>query len=479
MLYALLLTAALASEPAWTVDLGEGGALPFAAPGAILVWLPQDVVSLDPSTGDELWRRPHGGALRGDLFGPVPGSPVVLLSRFTADGTGFDLVDARSGDVRWTAPDGRVVLGAYHHDGSVLVVWDLAEEPGRLGLTRVDLSEGEVWTVPDAIASPPPVVPVSPGRRGRAYTVRATPLPRFDEASVWTAWAPRDGVVRRDWSDGAVRWRLVLPLTGSTLPLEGFADPVLTGDLLLLPVEPDRVAALQAQGGLAWRRGRNKGPVQHLVVAGDTVASGGGDFVQAASLADGKRRWRVRVSPVDLAADGAGVVVLDSDGVAHRFGRDGEAVYDVAVREDDLQRAVGIVLRPDLDVVLLEAGAVGLDPTTGAVRWRVAGQPVADLSDPARRAPMEGPSAWTPEDLYRDVAGDPDAHWWVTRERSALGVAELVVHRTDLATGDDASVGLGASSPHWVRVGDVVAVFDYGGEIRAYALAGRGGTGSD
>ncbi|MBW2254833.1 MAG: PQQ-binding-like beta-propeller repeat protein [Deltaproteobacteria bacterium] len=504
MITALLacVLAASAVDPAWTMRLGEGGALPFLSDaGVVLVWLPQEVLGLDPEDGELLWRRPQRTVARGDLFHRVPHTPYVLFSSHAPGPDTFELVDARTGETAWTAPPGQVVLGVYPSgrgaaaEGalvghSVLVVSDLVEDPGHFGLARVDLPVGTVaWAKPDAMRAPmraPPVVlRTHPGRRSQALTTRGNPGPRFHEEGVLSYWSPRDGLVRRGWADGEVRWRLVLPGLEPRLPVDGFADLVVEGDMLLLPADARRLTMVDARvGSPLWRpgRGRTRGPVNHVRVSEETVVVAGEAWVDAFRLRNGGRAWKSRVQTsapvVEVAVGLGGAFVLDDQGVVTGLSvADGAIRFVRSVRDSDLEPVGDLVVRADSLVHRMDCGVVALDPASGEVLWRVSGPPVlgrfgADLM----RIPLGGlRPPWDDHDLYRETPpGDSERfHYWSSRERGPEGRLVEVLHRTDLDTGSDTSVPLGSEQPQWLldfRTGTAL-VFEYGGEVTAWRFA--------
>jgi len=494
---ALLAWVALAADPTWTARLGEG-ALPFLSDaGVVLVWLPEEVAGLDPEEGEILWRRPQGTAARGDLFHRIPHTPYVLLSSYAPGPDSFEVIDARTGETAWTAPPGRVVLGVYPAPAadpatedarSVLVVTDLVAEPGHFGLARVDLSGGTVvWTQPDAMRAPPILLPAHPGRRSQALTVRGNPGPRFFDDGVLSYWSPLDGLVRRGWDDGVLRWRLVLPGLEPRLPVDGYAGLVLEGDVLLLPAAERRLTAVDARSGaLRWRagRGRTRGPVRWVRVSGDTVVVAGGSRVDAFRLRDGGRAWK---HGVQTEAPVAGVVVgqdqafvLDDRGVVTALSlADGATRFVRSVRDSDLEPVGDLVIRAGAVVHRMDCGVVALDPASGEVAWRVSGPPAASRpgSDLMRIPLGDVRPRWEERDLYREEPpGEADRfHYWASRERGPEGRLVEMLHRTDLDTGADTSMSLRAEQPQWLLdpgTGTAM-VFEYGGEVTAWRFPGR------
>lgn len=205
----------------WFSDLGDDvDAVPALACGAVLAAGVNDLVALDPETGEEYWRVDTGGngetavAVTGETVYVAGVDPLAVDARTgevqwradggdtlatddtgvyttrNANGTGGIYAHGRDGRERWHLALGKIVGSATAHDGAVYV----ADNDGRV--YAVDAATGEThWS-----RAPPGVRKIHSGLavRGEDVVVPAGVGEQsvvLDAASGETRWRADTGIV--------------------------------------------------------------------------------------------------------------------------------------------------------------------------------------------------------------------------------------------------------------------------------------------
>jgi outer membrane protein assembly factor BamB len=160
-----------------------------------------------------------------------------------------------------------------------------------------------------------------------------------------------------------------------------------------------QVAALDVQSGQAAWRANVGAPLSAGVGSDgrfDAVVTQGGDLVV---LDNGVERWRAKVDSSVVTAPlvaGERVFVLGVDRVVTAFDAlDGRRLWELRRPGDALTLSQAGVLTAYKDTLVVGQGArlLGLDPTTGAVRWDVAVSASRGTNEVERLADLVGPAS--------------------------------------------------------------------------------------
>jgi outer membrane protein assembly factor BamB len=286
----------------WRTDLGAPVTAGPALAGSRLIAGTEgnEVVALDATTGDVLWRTPTASPPRGRL--DVTAAAIYLR---TDDG-GVHAVRLEDGAQLWEVAPGRGA-GAPVLAGEVLVV---ATRSGDI--VGLDPRTGqELWRTAGGkgIEADPALLGdrVGVGDIGGRLLLLDPRDGRIEEILTLggdfqgpplglgglVVGAPRSGVVALDTpvgdDDGVERWRTV---TGE--PTRGAM--VSAGDLLIVDASPDLLALNIADGTRVWRYTSRALVVTFGVGDGLAIAGMHTGEVHAVDLATGERVWRYRTN---------------------------------------------------------------------------------------------------------------------------------------------------------------------------------------
>ena len=278
--------------------------------GDLLVATKEQVVVLDPETGDVRWARtdilkPPSGIISNP--GPFPTaeySPISLTSSAvfrTKDG--MAVVDLASGETLWdsTAVHLKKVRGhlAVLQHGLVLVYGETPES--KKTLVAVEMATGEVRWRQDSLFRKSPKIEKVNSVRFLAW--QQTPV--VDSDSTLILWLSKDGPMKLDARSGEVLWRSSFEKDPPLLS-QGYGPMVYHNGVLYAPYKKKMVAFNTEDGSLLWERRKNfRNPVVQMeitdhgmVVRGrkydeDDPAGPGKDFfVDLVDLSNGESLWQ-------------------------------------------------------------------------------------------------------------------------------------------------------------------------------------------
>ncbi len=283
--------------------------------GDLLVATKEQVVVLDPKTGDVRWARtdilkPPSGIISNP--GPFPTaafSPIPLTSSGvfrTKDG--MAVVDLVSGETLWdsTAVPLKKVRGhiavPQHH--MVLVYGETPES--KRTLVGVDIGTGEVRWRQDTLFRKSPKI-----EKVNSIRFLAGQGPVVDSDSTFILWLSKDGPMKLHARSGEVLWRSPFRKNPPLLS-EGYAPMIYRNGVLYAPYKKKVVAFNTEDGSVIWERRRKfRNPVvqmevtdRGLVVRGRMPDEAGRRpddppgprkdfFVDVVNLTNGESLWEV------------------------------------------------------------------------------------------------------------------------------------------------------------------------------------------
>jgi outer membrane protein assembly factor BamB len=253
--------------------------------GDLIVGTKEEVVVLDPETGDPKWTRsdilkPPGGLRVNDKindvgadklfpyptqhYNPIPFTPYGVVR--TNDG--IVMIDLRTGETMWdsTAVPLEKVRGHFpvpQHD--MVLVYGEAPESKRT-FVAVDLATGEVRWQQDTLLRKSPNMPRA--ESVRSFVGHQPPLVDSDTTLILNV--SKDGPMRIDSRSGELLWRLDLDKDAPHLRA-GYAPMLYEDGVLFTPYEKKLMAVNTSDGSVIWDR---KGGFRSRVTQMDLAAHG-------------------------------------------------------------------------------------------------------------------------------------------------------------------------------------------------------------
>ncbi len=278
--------------------------------GDLMVGTKEEVVALDPETGDVRWSRndilkkPGGlvinpGLFPGAAFDPIPFSPYGVVR--TNDG--IVMIDLGTGETLWDStavPLDKVRGHLTVPRHNMLLVYGETPESKRT-LVAVDIATGEVGWRQDTLfrRSSPNLQRINSLR-----SLSGQQPPLVDTDSTFILNLSKDGPMRIHSHTGELLWRLDLKKDPPLLR-EGYAPMSYDSGVLFVPYEKKLVAVNTNDGSVIWDRRRNfrsrvaqmKLTPHGLVVRGrkpdeeDPAKPGSDFFIDLVDLATGTSTW--------------------------------------------------------------------------------------------------------------------------------------------------------------------------------------------
>ncbi len=230
--------------------------------GDLLVATKDEVVVLDPETGNVRWSRndilkPHGGIVinlgpfPGAAFDPIPFSPYGVVR--TNDG--IAMIDLWTGETRWdsTAVPLEKVRGhlAVPQHNLVLVYGETPESERTV--VAVDVATGDVGWRQDTLfrRSSPNLQRINSLR-----SLSGHQQPLVDSDTTFILNLSKDGPMRIHSRTGELLWRLDLD-ENPPLLREGYAPMLYDSGVLFAPYDRKLVAVNVGDGSVIWDRQDN------------------------------------------------------------------------------------------------------------------------------------------------------------------------------------------------------------------------------
>ncbi|MCC7200361.1 MAG: PQQ-like beta-propeller repeat protein [Gammaproteobacteria bacterium] len=307
-----------AAEPLWESSLPAPAAWHrLTGIGTLVVGTGDSLLSLDPDSGQLLWRR-------GDITGSAPylvrevdDLPLLVVGEFSAEAssqTGPTGVNYITGETAWrAAPSGGRTLGIFPVPArNLVVVFETVGEgmPGGQGVyvRGIQASDGlTLWRTRYRAGASPLTLhrPDDDGTPSSGDDLSGHPAPVVADGVMYV---PFDGLAAIDLADGHISWDVSF-LTADRRYKRAYPAPVVADDLVFAAGHDGAVYALERSSGrVRWKATEiPSGLVSQLLITTDTVfARIGGNFysqkerqylldkplgVIAIDRASGARRW--------------------------------------------------------------------------------------------------------------------------------------------------------------------------------------------
>lgn len=365
---------ALAAAPLWETTLPAPASWHrLTGIGTLLVGTEDGLLSLDPDSGQLLWRRDDISRSAPDGVREIDGLPLVVVTEFGGDVSsrlGPTAVNYVTGETAWRAEPGGRGLGIFPvPERNLVVLFETAgnETPDGPGVYArgIQASDGAVlWRLRFRAGASPLTLhlPDEAGALPGKEDLSGHPAPVVADDVMYV---PFDGLAAIDLADGHLVWDFRFE-TADRNYKQAYPAPVVADDLVFAGGRGGALYAIErASGRVRWQgQGGSSGLVSQLVVTADTVfARIGGNFysqkerqylletplgVIAFDRASGTRRWEylaahdgitnlvyVADRRVIAFADGHDIIGIDS-------GAGGKAVESFRVPIEFKRRITGV-----------------------------------------------------------------------------------------------------------------------------------------
>ena len=295
---------------------------------------------------------------------------------------------------------------------------------------------------------------------------------------------PRDGVVGIDLASGRPRWRA---------HLGGDANGVaVSGDRAIVGSDDGVITAIDLQSGAVIWSSRLSGkayasplPLGDQVIVGD--ASG---TVRALALADGSSRWQVQLDGAirgGASADASAIYAVSQGGEAVALRQDGSTIWRsrldkvaagagaIAVYAAPIVAGSLLIIPFARDTYYATPGVLALDRRSGKLAWLARGQGASDWGNVRMTPALTGGALVWPEPYSGDVVG-LDATTGAVRFRRTVGACFFPSWASPAAAGDVVYVPRFDGSLYAVRALDGAVLWQvYLGEERRVGVVAPGG----
>lgn len=367
---------ALAAAPLWQATLPAPARWHrLTGIGTLLVGTGDGLLSVDPDSGQLLWRRDDLGGSVADSVHEIDGLPLVVVTEFGGDVSGRlgpTAVNYVTGETAWRAAPGGPSLGVFPvPERNLLVLFETAgnetpEGPG-VYVRGIQASDGSaLWRIRFRAGASPLTLhhPDEAGAPPGKEDLSGHPAP---VAADGVMYVPFDGLAAIDLTDGHLVWDFRFETADRNFK-QAYPAPVLADDLVYAGGRGGAVYAIErASGRVRWQgQGGSSGLVSQLVVTADTVfARVGGNFysqkerqyllqtplgVIAIDRESGTRRWeylaaRDGITNLVYVADRRAIAFADGHdiiGIDASAGAGGKAVESFRVPIEFKRRITGV-----------------------------------------------------------------------------------------------------------------------------------------
>jgi outer membrane protein assembly factor BamB len=218
--------------------------------GDLVVGTKQEIVALDPETGEVDWTRRNSRELRSEGFNPIPFTQYSVLR--TNDG--IAMLDLATGEMMWDSTTVSLEkVRAYlpvTRQGIMVVYGETPES--RRTFEAIEMATGEVrWRQDTLLQENPKLLKA----RGIHSFAGHQPL-LLDTDTSFILNISEDGPTRIHLGTGELLWRLDLDKDAPMLS-QGYAPMLLRNGVLFVPYERKLMAVNAGDGSVIWQRQDN------------------------------------------------------------------------------------------------------------------------------------------------------------------------------------------------------------------------------